>query len=265
MRFFVLLAAIAGGIYFYLNHFGDAAGKVVPVDDQNFQEVVLQNEKPVVLVFYWARKTSAYDHLWRGMGKLGELAGEKGVFAKYCMQDGKMDEKFGVKNDAVCVRFENGSEVKREGLADLKQTPSLSVGQVFLMVRDFVGKKLASFSGHHDTPDLTAADLDGKVKRADKPVLVNVTESSSSCGIVHASANAFKSVANEYGAHADFYFMDVRNSQNHAFLQKNKIHKIPSVVSFYKGKRTFKSEKTYEGVYNEAQFLGMFLPYLKGE
>ncbi len=260
---YLIMILVAGGIYYYVNHFTGPSANILAVNDGNFQSVVLENKKPVLLFFYWNKNTSDYDHARRAMSKLSELTGDKMVFAQYCMQDGGMDEKYDVKNDGIGIRFENGAETRREGFSDLKETPSLSGGQLFLMARDLTGDKIASSSSSNTPPMITAADLDEKVFKSKKPVLINITQSASECSIVNASANEFASVAGKYGEYADFYFMDVMEKTNNAFLQKSAIRNIPSVVSFYKGKETFKSQKTYEDGLNEAQFIGMFLPYLE--
>jgi len=265
MKYLVMILIAAGGIYYYFDHFMGPSANIITVNDANFQSVVLESKKPVLLFFYWNKNTSDYDHVRRAMSKLSELTGDKMLFGQYCMQDGGMDEKYDVKNDGIGIRFENGVEQRREGFSDLKETPSLSGGQLFFMARDLVGDKIASGSSGNRPLTITAADLEDKVFKSKKPVLINITQSASECGIVNASADAFASVAGKYGEYADFYFMDVMERTNDAFLQKNAISNIPSVVSFYKGKETFKSQKTYEDEFNfnEAQFIGMFLPYLE--
>ena len=260
---YLMVVLVAGGIYYYVNYFKGPSANIVTVNDGNFQAVVLESKKPVLLFFYWDKSTSAYGHVRRAMNKLGELARDKAIFGQYSMRDGGMDEKYDVKLDGVCVRFENGAEQRRAGLADLKETPSLSGGQLFLMIRDLTAEKIASSSSRSTPPTITAEDLDEKVYKSKKPVLINITASASGCSIVDASAEAFTSVAGKYGEYADFYFMDVREAKNNAFLQKCAISNIPSAVSFYKGRETFKSHKTYEDGINEAQFIGMFMPYLE--
>ncbi len=242
--------------------FGMMRDRVIAVDDSNFEETVLKNEKPVLLFFYWKKKTSQYDQIFSAMNKFNTIAEDEVVFAKYCMQDGIMDEKYGVKNDAMCIRFENGQDVSKEGLADIKTNKALGSGQMFLMLKDIIEPKL-DFSFHNkDIEYILKKDFDDKVLSAEKPVLINFTALNTSCSIVKSCAGDFATAAATYGQYADFYYIDVDGAGNKELLEKYNVRKIPSVVSFYRGNEKIKSQKTYKSPYNDAQFFGMILPYI---
>ena len=70
---YLITILVAGGIYYYVNHFTGPSANILAVNDGNFQSVVLENKKPVLLFFYWNKNTSDYDHVRRAMSKLSEL------------------------------------------------------------------------------------------------------------------------------------------------------------------------------------------------
>ncbi|MCP4757243.1 MAG: thioredoxin family protein [Proteobacteria bacterium] len=261
----VVIALAVAALFFITSCWRTSSNKIVDVDDLNFEEIVLNNEKPVLLFFYWNKKGSMYKHLYSTMNKINEIVENEVVFARYCMKDGEIDEEYEVKNDAVCILFEDGESIERQGISNLRKDPALGPAQLYLVLEEIMEPYLDLSALDNEPEFLTEETFEEYVIDAEKPVLINFTDSDTSCGIVHASARRFTDAASTYGGYSDFYFIDVKDPGALDLMAEYRIRQIPSTLSFYRGKMKHNQTATYKSPYKEVQLFGMILPYINTE
>lgn len=236
---------------------------VIPLDDDNFDNVVLENDGPVIVFFYWSDNSSKYEPILSMINKYSAMMADEVVFTKYCMENGEVDEEYGIKNDLVCIRVEGGTVVDQKGLPEYTKDSPINSGIMALLLEDYMASYL-NFSFQDYYPEnIDGENFEEKVMNSDMPVLVQLTLENTTCNIVKSCADNFAGAAQKYGDLSDFYFLDAEDSGGLEIMQKYNIRKIPTIISFYKGKQFLKFDRPLKNPYYSAQIFGMIFQHIE--
>lgn len=249
-------------IVFTAGCFGKYPDRVISVNDVNFDSVVMENESPVVVLFYWDDNSSKYDPILAMMNKYSAIIRNEVVFAKYCMTKGSVDEDYGIKYDMVCIRFDEGELVNQLGLEEINKISTINAGKMGMLLEDYLQSSL-NYSSRFYQPEIINADnFEEKVLESQLPVVVQFTMKNSSCSIINACASSFVTAAQRYADISHFYFIDADDAGVNDLMEQYAVRKIPTVVTFHKGKQTLKSDRNIKSPYYEANIFGMIFQHL---
>jgi thioredoxin-like negative regulator of GroEL len=235
---------------------------VISVNDGNFGSVVMENEAPVVVFFYWDDNSSRYDPILAMMNKYSAIIGNEVVFAKYCMTKGKVDEDYGIQYDMVCIRFEEGELVDQLPLEEFKEISTINAGKMGMLLEDYVQSALNYSSRFYQPETINADHFKEKVLESKLPVVVQFTMKRSSCSIINSCASNFVNAAQRYSDISHFYFIDADDAGVNDLMKQYEISNLPTVVTFHNGKQTLRSDRNIKSPYYEANIFGMIFQHL---
>lgn len=203
---------------------------LIEVNDESFNQDVLQERRPVLVYFYDSGKNEAEKKM---LPVLDELAKEFGSEVKFCKYQVRKDNQIWknyISYMGTLVVFKDGEKVKESFL--WAQVEFINRGIALWLLEDWLWPDI-SFRDRWEKGaiELTDNGFQYQIDQSDKITLV--VFKSEKCQASQTFLPAFKEIAKEYNGVVKFFYADIIQSPN--LKEKYKIEFTPTLIVFKNG------------------------------
>jgi len=230
---------------------------LLKVNDQNFEQEVLQGTKPVLVYFYTDQHNPAFRNMAPALEAITAEHSDKVKFCYYRMENGSRLWSKYVSYSGTNVVFENGKKIADSYVWGAKK---VNQALILFLLKPYLWKQIDTYDTEVKLKDLNADNFSNVISQSDKPKLVVFV--SKRCLISQTIKAVFEKIAPKYGKIVDFYSVDY--DENPAIKAKYKIEFAPTLIMFVNGKETEKylGAWTNDDYLNEVTVFSLIFPLL---